>query len=219
MINSKSDLIDKIGYYMENPTDEVTLKNIFSPEERDILVSMSKFENSKLGSPRKEGKDINEKVEFFWEEVDSEREFNFDLKNKVMRQLDILLGKGSVEAWMEIITWYRVLANKGLVVYKFWEFPVLENMINIFQEEVKNARNEEIFILAIHNMEELTEVYFRMVFLLRRMAYGEEVTDELVAYLTGKKLFPIFVKVLGEKRGIEIYDWENIMTTLSEGRK
>lgn len=218
MVSNQSILIHKIEYYNEHPDDEDTLGIIFSSEERAVLYSMSKFEKLRLDSPQKVGKDINEKIELSWEKVDREREISFDLKNKVMRQLDILLGKGSVEAWMEIITWYHVLKHKRLIIDFYWEFPVLEEMIEVFKEEVNDTRNKAIAILEIRNMKELTEVYFRMIFLLRRMAYGAEVTDELVSYRSGKKLFPIFVKVLGKKKGIEISDWENIMINLSEGK-
>ena len=64
-------------------------------------------------------------------------------------------------------------------------------------------------------MKELTEIYFRMVFMVRRMAYGLEVTDEVLGGYIGRELFPVFIKVLAEDNNIEIYDRENILDGLS----
>lgn len=95
---------------------------------------------------------------------------------------------------------------------------MLENMLKIFSEETKSMKNGEIFVLALRNMKELTEMYFRMVFMLRRMAYGAEVTDEIVDYITGKELFPVFIKVMAEDSSIEIHDRENLLNELPLGR-
>lgn len=218
MIDEKSSLIDKIEYYMEYPEDKNTLKSIFSVKELDILYAISEFEQMESEIPAKRAKDAVEEVEIFLNGVDREREISFRLKEKVMCQLDILLGKGSIEAWIEILTWYRLLKNKKLIIESFWEFPVLENMLKIFREETKNTKDGEIYVLALRNMKELTEIYFRMVFMLRRMAYGAEVTDEIVDYITGKKLFPVFIKVMAEDSSIEIHDRENILNELPGGR-
>ncbi len=213
-INEKSSLISRIEYYMEHPEDTDTLKNIFTAEEIDILYTISEFEQIKAKNSEKLDKDVGEEVDFFLERVDREREISFRLKEQVMCQLDVLLGKGSIEAWTEMIIWYRLLQGKKLIVYGFWEFPVLENMLKIFKEETKNMESGEIYVLSLRNMKELTEMYFRMVFMLRRMAYGLEVTDEIVDYITGKKLFPVFIKVMAEDSSIEIHDRETILNEL-----
>lgn len=218
MVGEKSSLIDRIKYYMDHPEDKDTLKNIFTAEELDILYTISEFERMEAQIPQKKGKDAAEEVEIFLTGVDREKEISFRLKEKVMCQLDILLGKGSTEAWIEMMTWYRLLKNKKLIIESFWEFPVLENMLKIFSEETKSMKNGEIFVLALRNMKELTEMYFRMVFMLRRMAYGAEVTDEIVDYITGKELFPVFIKVMAEDSSIEIHDRENLLNELPLGR-
>lgn len=51
MIDDKSSLIDKIGYYVENPEDENTLKNIFSQEERSLLDAVRELELIKAAAP------------------------------------------------------------------------------------------------------------------------------------------------------------------------
>ena len=218
MINDKSSLIDKIEYYMEYPGDESTLKNIFTEEELDILYTMSEFERMEAEVPQKRGRDASEEVEIFLTGVDREKEISFRLKQKFMYQMDILLGKGSIEAWIEITAWYHLLKNKKLIIESFWEFPVLENMLKIFKEEAQNMENSEISILGIRNMKELTEVYFRMVFMIRRMAYGAEVTDEILDYVVGRKLFPVFIKVMAEDSKIEIQDRETLLHDLSVRR-
>lgn len=219
MISEKSSLVDKIEYYIEYPEDENRLKDIFTVEERDILDIMDKFVQLKLTAPQKKARDVNEEVEIFLEGVDREKEISLCLKQKIIRQLDILLGKGSTEAWMEIITWYQILKHKGIIVDSYWEFPILADMIKIFKEETQSMDNNEISVLSLHSMKELTEVYFRMVFMVRRMAYGVEVNDEIVDYKAGKKLFPVFIKVLAEDNDIEIHDRENILDGLSGWRK
>lgn len=113
------------------------------------------------------------------------------------------------------MTWYNVLKKKGLIVNSYWEFQVLEEMLKIFKEEVQNIGSREIFVFEIHSMKELTEIYFRMVFMVRRMAYGLEVTDEVLGGYIGRELFPVFIKVLAEDNNIEIYDRENILDGLS----
>lgn len=218
MVGETSSLIDRIKYYMEYPEDEDTLKNIFTAGELDILYTISEFERMEAEVPEKKAKDAAEEVEIFLAGVEREKEISFRLKEKIMCQMDILLGKGSIEAWIEMMTWHRLLKNKKLIIESFWEFPVLENMLKIFQEETKNMGNGRIYVLALRNMQELTEMYFRMVFMLRRMAYGAEVTDEIVDYITGKELFPVFIKVMAEDNSIEIHDRENLMNELPGGR-
>ena len=170
MISDKSNLLDKIEYYMENPEDEDMLKTIFSEEERDILRTMTEFDQLKNTEPKKELKDINEKVEFFLFTVDREKDISLRLKEQVMRQMNILLEKGQAEAWLEIMTWHKILKNKGFTD-SFWEFNVLEVMLEIFKEEMKDVQSAAIPVLGLRNMDELTEIYFRMVFLIRRITY------------------------------------------------
>lgn len=215
MIDDKSGLIDKIKYYVENPEDENTLKNIFSREERDLLDAVRDLEQLKAAAPEEKPKNKNEEVEMFLAGVDRDKEASLRLKERVLHQIDILLGRGEPAAWLEIMTWYTVLEKKGLMVNVYWEFPVLKNMIMIFKEEMKNINNNNIYVLALHNVKELAEVYFRMIFMLRRMAYGVEITDEILDYLTGRQLFSTFLKVLGEDNHIEIPDRENILQGLS----
>lgn len=215
MVDDKSNLIDKIKYYVENPEEESTLKCIFSQEERDILDAARELEQLKMTAPEEKPQNESEEVEIFLAGVDREKEANLRLKQRFMRQMDILLGRGEPTAWLEIMTWYQVMKKKGLMVNVYWEFPILKNMIKIFKEEMQNVSNKEIYVLAIHNMKELTEIYFRMVFMVRRMAYGLNVTDEILDYLTGRQLFPVFLKVLGEDNHIEIPDKENLLKGLS----
>ncbi len=215
MVDDKSNLIDKIKYYVENPEEESTLKCIFSQEERDILDAARELEQLKMTAPEEKPQNESEEVEIFLAGVDREKEANLRLKQRFMRQMDILLGRGEPTAWLEIMTWYQVMKKKGLMVNVYWEFPILKNMIKIFKEEMQNVSNKEIYVLAIHNMKELTEIYFRMVFMVRRMAYGLNVTDEILDYLTGRQLFPVFLRVLGEDNHIEIPDKENLLKGLS----
>ncbi len=221
MIDDKSSLIDKIGYYVENPEDENTLKNIFSQEERSLLDAVRELELVKAAAPEEKPENVNEEVEMFLAGVDRDKEASLRLKERVLHQMDILLGRGEPAAWLEIMTWYQVLQRKGLLVNVYWEFPILKNMIKIFKEEMQDVSNKEIYVLAIHNMKELTEIYFRMVFMIRRMAYGVNAADDILDYLTGRQIFPVFLKVLGEDNHIEIPDKENILEGLSGwgGRK
>ncbi len=205
MVSKRSDLIDKIEFYLKCPTKKEVSERIFTAVERDILDIVNEFEALKLSAPKENARDLTEEIDFFLERVDREKEISFRLKEKMMVQLDILLKEGSIEAWRDILTWYYFLKRKELIVDSFWEFPVLADMIKIFMEEAKNLEHDEIFILKIHSMQELTEVYFRMVFMVRRMAYGIEAENELLSGTVGKKIFPAFIKVLVESNGIDIH--------------
>lgn len=215
MVDGKSSLINRIEYYVKNLEDESVWKHLFSSEERAVLEAIRELEQLRAAAPQKKPKDENEEVELFLAGVDRDKEASLRLKERVLHQVDILLEKGEPAAWLEIMTWYQVLKKKGLLVNVYWEFPVLRDMIKIFKEEMKNVSSNEIYVLALHNMKELTEIYFRMIFMVRRMAYGVNVTDEILDYLTGKQMFPVFLKVLGEDNHIEIPDRENILEGLS----
>lgn len=213
MVSDKSSLLDRIKYYMENPEEDEVLKAIFSKEERDILHTMSEFEQLKRTAPQGNPKDTNEEVELFLSTIDRERDINLRLKEQLMRQMDILLEKGQAEAWLEIMTWHQVLKMKELTNL-FWECNVLEVMLKIFKEEMQDAGSTVIPVLGLRSMKELTEIYFRMVFLIRRMAYGVEITDEMVKFIDESKMFPAFTKVFAEDAGIEIPDRENLLNDL-----
>ena len=213
MVSDKSSLLDRIKYYMENPEEDEVLKAIFSKEERDILHTMSEFEQLKRTAPQGNPKDTNEEVELFLSTIDRERDINLRLKEQLMRQMDILLEKGQAEAWLEIMTWHQVLKMKELTNL-FWECNVLEVMLKIFKEEMQDAGSTVIPVLGLRSMKELTEIYFRMVFLIRRMAYGVEITDEMVKFIDESKMFPAFSKVFAEDAGIEIPDRENLLNDL-----
>ena len=115
-------------------------------------------------------------------------------------QADLLLGEGRAENWLQVLTWYQLLKGKGLIVNRFWEFPVLETMLQAFLEELKlfYTNGQAISVLAMHSLEEITDTYFDIVFLLRRMEYGVEPIDGMVSYLSEKGLSMTVVRTVLE---------------------
>ena len=68
------------------------------------------------------------------------------------------------------------------------------------------------WLLTVHSLEELTDVYFHLVFLLRRVEYELEPADEILDYLIEKKIsLTVTDVVLDDAR---IFDEEKVRRTI-----
>lgn len=212
-------LNDKIQYWKEQPDDKETLTSLFSPMEYDILETIGRFEildkyvTSELAKECKE-----ESVEGVFIKVEQEAEISLLLKKSFMRQMDFLLAKGSTEAWMEIIIWYSLLEEREFIIHDYWEFSVLNIMIYTFVKELNAFLDRgEVFrisILSLHDMEELIDTCFRVIFLCRRVEYGIEPMKEIVEFIKAKKLSDVFVSGIVEKA--QIYNKDKVIKTIEE---
>lgn len=194
------------------------LEHFFLPEEREVLRTICQLETLDCLVTRKIEKDAerNSAVEAFIR-AEQEAEISFLLKEQFMHQMDILLSKGTVEAWLEIMIWYSLLEEKKMLVEDFWEFPVLRAVIDIFMRELGafvEERVDRISVLSLHNMQELTDAYLKTIFLCRRIEYGVEPMDEIIGYMENKKLSMVFIHGIVDMA--QIYNKEKVIKAIEE---
>ncbi len=216
----KRALIDRLEYYMGHPEDEKSLAAMFTEEEMNILHTVKEFERLRgimeyeYAESRNGGADNPAYIEEVFERRERERDVSFRLKGHFVCQTDLLLGGGLAENWLQVLTWYRLLKGRDLIVNRFWEFPVLETMLQAFLEELKlfYTEGQAISVLAMHSLEEITGTYFDIVFLLRRIEYGVEPMDGIVSYLSGKGLSLTVVEAVLEDA--RIFDKRKVKNVL-----
>ncbi len=194
------------------------LEHFFLPEEREVLRTICQLETLDCLVTRKIEKDAerNSAVEAFIR-AEQEAEISFLLKEQFMHQMDILLSKGTVEAWLEIMIWYSLLEEKKMLVEDFWEFPALRAVIDIFMRELGafvEERVDRISVLSLHNMQELTDAYLKTIFLCRRIEYGVEPMDEIIGYMENKKLSMVFIHGIVDTA--QIYNKEKVIKAIEE---
>lgn len=203
-------LIDKLGYYMEHSEDENVVQSLFSEEERQILNTIREFERLRAAEQENAEKSG---IEGTLQRLEVEKDISFQLKNHLIQQIDILLAKEDAGAWMEILTWYQWI-NAKQMLHRFWEFHILKIVLDIFIAELKVSYSDgsPVSVLAIHSMEELLQIYFSTVFLLRRIEYGVEPIDEIVGFVKEYKLSPVFIS--GVVREAKINDKERVLKVI-----
>ena len=212
------DLNEKIQCWKQNPKDKGILKHFFLPEEREVLETIYQFEtlDHLVTQKIEEDGEKNSLAEAFIR-AEHEAEISILLKERFMCQMDILLAKGTIEAWLEIMIWYSLLEEKKMIVEDFWEFPALRAVIDIFIKElnafIENKENG-ISVLTFHNMKELTDTYLKIIFLCRRIEYGVDPVDEISGYIKNKKLSMVFVHGIVDTA--QIYNKEKVIRAIEE---
>ncbi len=202
--------IDRIEYLFEHPEDEDSLYAMFSLEERNILRTIQEFEQMRKCTEGQEKirndkeRDVDKFTERVFREREKERDISFQLKEEIIEQINQLLKKGKTEDWLDILAWYQLLKGKNLIINKFWEFPVLSTMLKAFKKELVLYCSEgsPISVLALHTLNELTDSYFEIVFMLRRIEYDVEPINELEYYMLKEKLSLSVVKTVLEEARI-----------------
>lgn len=212
------DLNEKLQYWRQRPKDEGILEHLFLPEEKEILRTICRFEalDHLITQKIEADGEKNSAVEAFIR-AEQEKEISFLLKGQFMRQMDILLSKGTVEAWLEIMIWYSLLEEKKILVEDFWEFPAMRAVIDIFMKELDafiGKREGRISVLTFHNMQELTDAYLKTIFLCRRIEYGIEPMDEIIEYAESKKLSMVFIHGIIDKA--QIYNKEKVIKAIED---
>ena len=148
----------------------------------------------------------DKKLEEMYDGFAKEKDFLFRLKKQFMLYVDCLLKKKSNSSWEELIVWYNRNGTRDLRQF-FWEFYVLDIMIKVFKEEreVANRLGANISILQFSSMQELFNVYFKAIFMLRRLEYdvAEESCMETVVFIKQNSLSDIFMKYIFENGQIE----------------
>lgn len=210
-------LSDRIQCWKKDPEDEEMLQKVFSSEERNILNIIHRFEildSSVTREIEERGETGNDTETFI--RVEREAEISSLLKEYFMEQMDSLLAKGAAEAWLDIIIWYSLLEEKKIILDDYWEFPALRTMIDIFVKELNVFLKEgnRISVLALHNMQELTDAYFETIFLCRRIEYGVEPVDGIIEYIEQKKFSSVFIHGIVDVA--QIYNKEKVMKAIEE---
>lgn len=201
-------MIEKIEYCLEHSEDESEVQKMFQPTEWDVLLAMKEYKQCLRQIEKKypqEEVGSRKKMEIQLEQMDDEKEAILNLKEKMLFQLDILLEKGTLDAWCEILVWYRFMIQEKLVT-RFWEFYVLKIMLDIFVKECN--KGTAVSVLQIRNMNELYDVYFKTLFLLRRIEYEIEPMGELADFLVERNLSSIYVQ--GVLKEAQIYDKDKV---------
>lgn len=209
-------LIDRIEYYMEHPKDEEYFHSMFTAEEKNILYAIRTYEQNRYMMKLKEltGSDKERAAKEIIRARREDKEICLRLKRQMEVQINCLLAQKKAEAWMEILTWYQVLDGKGIITGRFWEFPVLRTMLDAFVEELKlyYSNGIPISLLSICSMEGLTEIYFRIVFLLRRIEYDVDPVGEILHELEEMGISGTAVNII--LRDARIFHREKVEKTL-----
>lgn len=194
------DLIDKLAAWMDGRSTE----GLFSAEERQLLETIEEFEAIRRQGQAAErnsagGRDANA----VFRTLEREKEISLRLKSVLFSHMDHLLAKRSIEGWVEVMAWYNFVEGRRLME-QFWEFYILKILIGIYAEEWKvfSQGGAPVCMLQFGSTAELTEGYFRVLFLLRRLEYGIEPQDEIADYMRDRGLSLIYIDKVVERSQI-----------------
>lgn len=207
-------LNDRIHCWMRNTENQEILQT-FSADERNILNTIYRYKVIDDAITRKLEEDGKQKdPSNIFLKLELESEISMQLKEQFICQINMLMSKGMVEAWMDIMAWYSLLKESKCVF--FWEFSILKTMIDVFVKEINSPWEEEgqISVLSLRNMQELTNVYFKVVFLCRRIEFGVEPVNEIIDYINNKKLSYTFIQGIVEAAWI--FDKKKVMKIIEE---
>ena len=192
-------LAERMQYYMQEQGDRGIFESVFSESEWNVLCALQKYEYIRdhlqlVLDAAPAGLTAGEKMVLQLEKIDCEKASIMELRGYMITQLDVLLKQQSVEAWCDMLVWYQYVIQKDLA-RSFWEFYVFKMMLDIFVAECKacSENGKMPSVIQLHGTKEVLDVYYKTVFLLRRMEYGVEPVDELKEYMGQKGLSPILV--------------------------
>ncbi len=192
-------LAERMQCYMQEQGEREGFESVFSESEWNVLCALQRYEYIRdhlqlVLDAAPAGLTAGENMVLQLEKMDCEKESILELKGHMMAQLDVLLKQESVDAWCEMLVWYQYVMQKDLA-RSFWEFYVFKMMLDIFVAECKacSENGKRPSVIQLHGMKEVLDVYYKTVFLLRRLEYDVEPVDELKEYVGKKGLSPIFV--------------------------
>lgn len=217
-------LEERIRYYMQSQDEKETFYSVFSDTEWNVLCALRQYEyiSSQLQivmDSAPENLTTGEKMVLQLERIDCEKDSILALKRNMTIQLDLLLQQGGVDAWCEILVWYQYVIQKNLA-NQFWDFYVLKMMLDIFVIECKasSQTGEMPSVMQIHEMQEMMSVYFKLVFLLRRIEFDVEPIEELKEYKKQQGFSDRFIDYI--LQNAQIHNKEKVQKVMEEwGRK
>lgn len=161
--------------------------------------------------------EINRLTDHYFAWIESEQHLCIQLRDELLEYIDSLLEKRVEDSWRDIILWNkrhecRTLCNR------FWQFYLLQKSISVYAEEmIQYYESGEVpSIIQFGSFQELSEVYFHLLLLLRRLNYdvSPEEDADIVAYIMEKKVSAIFIRHVIENNQIE--DKEKVYKRLEE---
>lgn len=201
-------LEEKIKFYLQYQGDIEGFHSVFSDTEWNVLCALQRYEELRIQlnmivNSAPTGLNQEEAMILELEMMDCERDSILMLKRQMSIQLDILLQQERINAWCEILVWYQYVIQKDLA-HRFWEFYVLKIILNIFviEHKEKGQTGKPPSVMQLHGMKELQDVYFKTVFLLRRLEYEVEPMDELREYIKERGFTSTFVNYILENAQI-----------------
>ena len=154
----------------------------------------------------KEADELMKQTDCFFNKMESEKELSILLKEQLLAYVDGLLQKTDWNAWREMVLWTRRHECRDLL-YCFWEFYLLKKSVAIYSEEtIQYYENGDIpSIIQMGSFQELSETYFKLLFLLRRLVYdiAPEEEKDIIDYIMDRKVSVVFIKHVIEHNQIE----------------
>ncbi len=142
----------------------------------------------------------------FFQAMDVEKECRMHLKQQMVDYINQLLERGTIDAWNELLVWNKRYGVRELKSY-FYEFYILWRILLIYVKELREwyEGNIPVTIINLRSVDEITEAYLQIIFLLRRLEYDidEEAGAELVEYVSARRISILFVEGIIEVAQIE----------------
>jgi len=153
----------------------------------------------------------------YFDKMEKEKTLTFLLKEQLMEYIDGLLKLKTKDSWQEILLWNKRYECRKLG-NRFWQFYLLQKVSAIYAEEMIQFYEcgEEPSVVQLGSFEELSETYFHLLLLLRRLNYevASEEEADIVDYIMEKKMSGIFIRHVIEHNQIE--DKEKVYKRLEE---
>ena len=189
------------------------LTNVLSDEELqlyDIIRALEDYRNCNGKLEDKREKQLDEIYVAF----SNEKRFWFQLKEKLLNYVDKFMNKGSIRGWEELIIWYNRNVTKE-IIGQFWEFYILNIILKIYKEEY-NSSGQSLSFAKFSSLQEVFDVYFKMIFQLRRIEYDvvPERHMEVIVLMKHYGLSDIFIKHMMENGQIE--NQQKVLTKLEK---
>lgn len=151
-------------------------------------------------------KQIRQLTDAYFSRLEEDRRLRVQLKEQLLEYIDSLLALQSVDSWREISLWNKRHECRALENF-FWEFFVIKKSVAIFSEEMLEyyKTGDVPSILRFTSFAELSETYFHLLLLLRRLNYdvAPEENMDIIHYILEKSLSWIFVRHVVEHNQIE----------------
>lgn len=189
-------------------------RTVFSDKEQEIYQTFFKLQDlrNQNGNESK-----SKKLEDIYAASAREKECIFCLKEQCMEYVDSLISKKETAAWEELV----VLFYGGIgreVSGSFWEFYLLKILVQVYEKERQNsgAFSQTIEMLQFESVQELLNIYFKLLFLLRRLEYdvAAESHMETVWFIKQYALSDYFLKAVFENG--KIYDKNKVINKLKK---